>query len=841
MKLRRLGHRLISSLLAAACWSGAAGAETLDGLWTFPGAAAPSFGVALSATAIPSAESPLQLGFRCEITSPRPYEETQLRFTVRNGAGEPVGTGAILVQVARGTTFADISWDAGTLPYGKYTALIELDFATTQDTAKQAFLVKRVSGDYLRERLAALETQHRALQGNVEGVTGTTLTEERLRLRYGVADFVLETAAQAAAASDWMRLDAYVDYLAAAETQLRASLTFIPSADSGSTAPAACQEALGPLQIAGGHFVDACGDPVYLFGVPIGADSPLSPQRAAALGLNVGLLRVPPSETLAGREVEHAFASRLTEALNELDGLGLRAVVDAAPEDLGAWALEMWPEIRGGDFMDLAHPGARETLSRHLSALVPVLAGHRAVVALNLAQDPRFQMMSEAVRLQFIDYIKERNPDRINLNRKWHAHLANYEEIALSSADAHAYPNNRSFQFDWQTFHRGLVERYFLDYSEHVRTLNPGLYQMVAPQDNLFAPAETRWGIQREAFAKDFPINACTSEAELGSDFYAYHYPGQSATYTLLRSFAPEKPLLNLSNRIAVPETAPDRWNYRYVRTLLWEGVMSGVSGMVLAPDSPIYRSPDALEGYAVGAAEIMHLAKRVRDFQNAPAEVGILFSDASKILEDGHQHLKSALYAFEGSSFAGYKVRYVTESECEAGVLEGLKVLILPETPAISDTAFNSIAAYVEKGGRVARVGTPIPYNERGDSRNDVLRNTGNTVLVRGLNLPTEYLHAMDASAVMGTLPPIPRPVNAGGYPLEGVKTRYVKTDAGEFLYLVNLRKDKVMVHLGQFELRGVDMMTGQSMSLPAELPSLEPVLLRLDSTQNLLTVAAN
>ena len=123
--------------------------------------------------------------------------------------------------------------------------------------------------------------------------------------------------------------------------------------------------------------------------------------------------------------------------------------------------------------------------------------------------------------------------------------------------------------------------------------------------------------------------------------------------------------------------------------------------------------------------------------------------------------HLESAKFAFEGASFAGYSIRFITESQIARGALAPVKVLILPDTLAVSDETFTQLSAYVEEGGAVARVGKPIPYNERGMSRSDVIRSTAKTVLVRGLNLPTEYLHAMDAAQERGALPEISRPVN--------------------------------------------------------------------------------
>ncbi len=134
----------------------------------------------------------------------------------------------------------------------------------------------------------------------------------------------------------------------------------------------------------------------------------------------------------------------------------------------------------------------------------------------------------------------------------------------------------------------------------------------------------------------------------------------------------------------------------------------------------------------------------------------------------------------------------------------------------------------FVAKGGAVTRVGNPIPYNERGTSRADVIRTTGNTVFVKGMNLPTEYLHAMDTSIVRTALSSIPRPVNESGYPLEGVHTRHVAVDGVDYLYIVNLCPDPVPCQLAGGTLSGRDPVQGCDIAFPRTLQPLENVVFR-------------
>jgi len=269
---------------------------------------------------------------------------------------------------------------------------------------------------------------------------------------------------------------------------------------------------------------------------------------------------------------------------------------------------------------------------------------------------------------------------------------------------------------------------------------------------------------------------------------------------------------------------------FALVQSTLWEAVISGANGMALSAGSDVFQYPEALEAYVTTAQDINRLAPIVEAFQRAAPEVGILFSEASKIMDDGGSHLESAQFAFEGATFAGYSLRFITEEQVIAGALNALNVLIIPDTLAVSDAAFDLLSKFVENGGTVARVGKPIPYNERGISRSDVIRSTANTILVRGLNLPTEYLHAMDAAQEKGALPEIARPINVSGYPVEGIRSRYVEYNGDAYLYIINLRKEPVNCYLAGVYQKGYDLIRGRNISFPRELPPLTPMLVRLE-----------
>jgi hypothetical protein len=312
---------------------------------------------------------------------------------------------------------------------------------------------------------------------------------------------------------------------------------------------------------------------------------------------------------------------------------------------------------------------------------------------------------------------------------------------------------------------------------------------------------------------------------------------------------APDKPIINLEDRIVSDEERPGMYTRAYVHTAMWEAAMSGLSGsaawtwdrsrQLTELQNDLFSVPECLEGYAQACLDLNRVSGIVSAFQAAPADVSILWSLPSKIIFDGDPYLSSTRDAVDGCSFAGYKLRFITQDQCIQTRLADTKVLVLSEVLALSEDAFTVLQDFVAGGGVTVRLGTPIPYNERGHSRHDSLGATQHTLLVRGLNLPTEYMHALDAVIQFGALPPVPRAVNAYQYPLEGVHTRYVELDGEGYLYLVNLRREPVFCHLTGSRHTGRDLVQGRNVTFPMTVEPLSPMLVRLDAVPETPVVA--
>jgi hypothetical protein len=802
--------------------------SSMEEIWVVQGAATPGQQVSLSVSAAESTPAKQPVTFTGEVRSRSRFDHASVRMSVTDAQGAVVTQGDLVMQILEGENSFGFEWNASALPEGLYHAAFDIKYTEEDAPAIFGITLKKVSSTQLTADLASLTGRLATLRKQVDAASSPGRLPY-LHMRLGIADMFAGLAGKDAEHGAWRPMDSKLAYLQRTCQTVDAGLAF------SSVTPELAVEVV-PADLSGLQLRDGAvfsGErPVFLFGRVLGQPGAEAVAALRALGLNLAVVNLPPSVTLTGPSETAAFQSQFDPVFDQAAANNISVVTQLAPDDPGSWVLDACPDIVPHGFADLTHPAMREIVRRHLETVIPYLASRKMVGAISLLRDPRFRFDTEEVRQAFLERVMAQYPDRQGLNQTWHAHLANYDEITIwdDSAPEWSYQNRRAYQHDWQDFHRGLIQEYFQHEVETVHNLNPGLSLTATLPDNLFELAETRMAPEREALAQLLDISGCSVTADYDDRFYGVGYPHPSAFYTLLKSMAEDKPVFSLESRLVFNPALDPARAYAFVHTAVWEAVIDGVSAMALAADTPVFDRPETTEAYATACLDINRLASVVHAFQQAPPEVAILFSDASKVYDDGNPHLKSARYAYEGCSFSGHKTCFITEKQLMAGALDRAKVLVIPQTPAVSDAAFNVLLAYTRKGGAVARVGTPIPYDERGQSRRDVVQNTGNTVLVRGMNLPTEYLHAMDAAMVLGSLPRIPRPINASGYPLEGVKTRFVEVDGEPYLYMVNLRKTSLNCHLAGGLQTGRDLIRGRDVVFPRVLEPLDPMLIHLE-----------
>jgi hypothetical protein len=818
------------AVIACACltWPGAAAAEPAPSLgagdadsvtWIEPGAADDPPGQSMLKVSWP--EGPVAAGeaveFHYEVLSPDATDLASVLMTVLDSNGMALLEGNVDITVRTGVSQSHLRWEDPNLPDGVYTARFQLLRPRPRVVATQYLTIRRVTGARLAERLETAATALDALAAHLAGLEARDIWPPYPRMRMALAEDYLPVARRLLAEGDWRRAEDVVAFLQDVAANVRSTLSFaslVPELTEPGPAPD-----LSALEVRDGAFF--CGDrPVFLFGgagaAGFGAELP----NLQRYGLNFAAVRLPSSEAMSdagaqaewAREMEALFQ---TAEAGNISVLAKLSVLDQPVETSGARALR--------------------AMDDYVKTMIPVLAGQDMLSGVCVAERPAFRFNGEAVRQGFIDAAQETYGDRNLLNRTWRTRLRGFEEITID------WPSARpAYRYDWLTYHQKLGTRLLKSSGDAVTREARDTPVLAALADTAFDPGEAAHGIDREALADRFDFTGCVATVPPDSGAYLHGYLNPVLQYTLLRSFAPDKPLVNVEDR---PLSHNDRfapYSFEYVHTLMWGAAIAGLnasatpltdrSGPLDLSPGDMFRYPACMNGYATACLDLNRLADVVHAFQQAPAHVAVLWSMPSKIYQEGEPYLDSAREAFMDTYAFGYKTRFITERQCIEGELRDVSILVLPYALLVEEAAFAAIHRYAEAGGVLIRRGEPVPYDERRQSRKDLLPVTPGTVYIGGNESPAAYLGAMDLAQLQGVLEPVPRPVTHYGYPIEGVVSRYLRHGGAEYLYIVNLRDEPMQVFLRGGPRSGRDLIHGRDVAFPDVMTPLEPMLIRLD-----------
>ena len=760
-----------------------------------------------------NASSPVVITWN--ITAEHSFLNSAALLEILNSAGKTIFSDEWHGNLAAGQNTFPMTWDASAAVPGDYSARLTLDYAADLPLFRAVIPLERVSSAALRESVRAVSERAEVLRQQMENDTEHPVTAARIRLR--TIELARARFDEAIEREQWQRACELSRYLKGTLRSVAAQLSFSSDQEKGD------HDGISPAEEAGwvGLSLDTAS--------PDAAMQTL--QTAGDLGLRHCLLAVDAFPEAAQDPFNpERVAAWLTPILDRADLLGIYLILQFDQNQVASWVGGQLPEAVAEGRANLAVDGLSEALKSRMRAVASVARPYFSrIAAVAVASCPEMKFDGEAVRNRFVEEIRKRYEDRQSLNQAWRAHLASFDEITIwGEYPEHDYHHKRAFKYEWQRFHQGLISERLKDLAVAARDAFPGIPVTVTQNDEVL-DAEPLTRPCRPDLDAIFDWTAYISSLNAENTPYALDYPRLEAVPAAIRSTAPDKPLVNLGFDVNL-HAFPVEERASVAQLLLLDTLLNDVTGVIIPVSA---QSPEILEGAALAALDLRRFGPVFRAFRMAPVEVGVLFSESAKIFDEGEPHLRSARFAFEGTAFIGAKVGYVHEHKIAERGLPCLLALIMPETPALQNAAFEALAAYLDGGGAVARPGTPIPYDERGHSRADVLLNTGNTVYVRGLNLPTEYLHAMDALQTRGALPRFPRPVNAYGYPLEGVKSRFVRAENRSWFFVVNMRPEPVLCSLDGGQQSGTDVLTGTSVDFPRVLDPLRPMLVRLDESK--------
>ena len=721
--------------------------------------------------------------FNVEVLALKEIGTIEAVFRIVDDEGRRVADISIKTSVGVGTTPVRFLWEGSELPDGDYKGSIELLQAGTKALARRTFVVTKRSGDRVEEALRRAKDAVAELKEHGGGIARPPYLQGRL----AIAEEALLRAEDLG--DDFFRMHDAVVYALDTTEELRAQWAFGRVSFGGPGAVEA-PSLKDLLSVEGGLRAEA--GPVFLGGLAIDADA-AQLGRVAEFRLNFATVYAGPGESSFLREIAEQAGGRNVALLSLFS-------VDGVP-------------------------------AGELEALADSLEASGTHLAWGLAGAPPVDITEPHVLEGFVEQVTGTYKDRYKLNRMWRKRFKGFDEIGI-------WPDydRRSYQYDWQTYWMALGTSEAFSVLARLRAAGSTLPRAIALDDGLIRPGETRRGVDQEALAPAFELGVLETQVSYPDPVFGMQYPEQSMLQALRKSFAPDTALV-VVHRIDIrdPNALYGRDLTRDVHAWVWESAIEGASAFALdvreARDLREISGAaefEAIEGLLAATLEINREVAVVEAFRRDRPIVAILWSDSARILDDGTEHLASVRRAYEGSSFAGHKVRFLTERQLIRREWEGIGLLIIPQTPALSRAAFLSLQELIDTGIAIIRSTSSMPYDSRGDAQYDALVFGPETTLARGGDASGEYMEAMDEAISRGRVQNVLRVVNHSGYPVEGIKTRYAELDGNGYLYIINLRKEPVMCSLSAGEETGWDLIQGRAVDFPRAIEPLRPMLIR-------------
>jgi hypothetical protein len=767
------------------------------------------------------------------IIAVEPFDHVVARATVESPEGVPLNVGQVLLDIGIGENPFTLAWDPEGIEDGTYRAKLEITRAGDIALASKEYRIHKISESTLDELLRSLEEELALLEVQLARHPAEPPPYAGMRLAI-IRDY-LPISRQAFGDGSWRRAKDDAEFFEGLLASVRVGLSFRRPDAGEAEAELPAIPPIRRVRVEDGGFVSE-QRPVFLAGA---TGSPQELRGAIPAlrryGLNLVKTGAGPADTLASKTSTGAFPADLGLLLAEAEAANMGVSVSLRPDVMPGWAYDEWPalaEHNAGTFpYDVAHSKVPVILDRHIQTMLSGLRGRESLISVAVADRPEMQFTGESVRQGLIAFVKEQYGNKETMNRIWGTFYLDFDEVDLTWA-----MQRSAYRHDLALYEHELGTVFLTGLARQSRKNAPDVPVQVNYSDRAFQSGESAFGVDREAVARQTDISGCVAGQVLDHPTLALGYPSQSLNYTLLRAFAPGAPVFNAEDSFVPAVTAPAKTLSDAAYALLWEGAMAGLNASTVPLGKPdgntqtLLGRPQRLEGYARACLDLNRLAPVVAAFQTAPPVVSIVWSMSSKIYSDGDPYLESVMRAYEGCHSFGFKTGFVTEDDCEAGALDDVQILVIPSVQSMSDGAFAAVDAYISRGGITIRQGKPISYNPRGLSRQDSLTTSPRTILIRGMDSPTNYLHALDAACSLDNAPPVPRPINASKYPMEEVRTQFVEHDGEAYLYAVNLRKTPESVHLSGPYSAGMDIISGNRVEFPMTMNPIEPMLIRLE-----------
>jgi len=556
------------------------------------------------------------------------------------------------------------------------------------------------------------------------------------------------------------------------------------------------------------------------------------------------------------------------------------------------WVYETGLEVLKGQSLfigyDIDNPMMRERWSRLLRRVGTDTRGSRGnQLGYVLANEPHWfsrrghwshqhgemQSLSRHTLAKFKRWLRKKHANDVGaLSKLWNKDFATFDQVEIDFP-LPASLRGKPAWYDWCRFNMDRGVEWLSSLQSALRAGNPDADTHVKVMPHLFSDDERDHGIDLEAVTE--LTSMIGNDAKTGGRYhsrkkadawearYAYRWRELCMSYDFMESVAPDKIHVNSeSHFISMSQWKELDTSPAYVRSCYWLATLLGMDANLTwfwarDPDgSPEHRletytefSDPALAGSYAGSVnmqpqtaneitqvmiDLNAFSEEIMRLRRQRKPVRLFHSETSAI--NKHHHMSEQFELYESLQFEGLPLGFATEKILRKQDRRAWDVVLVHRTPYVTDSEFNELQSYLDKGGVIIIDDRSLTLNEYGEKREHGLQAGSGKLIHLDASSGLAAFKNKALSCAAGSAPSV-RLSEDNGSPHKGCIWRVApKPDGGCLMTVLNLGKNRARlrtVFAAGGEAVCTDMLTGRLVGASFELEPTGVLLLEVAKQQ--------
>ncbi|MBE1604417.1 beta-galactosidase [Actinopolymorpha pittospori] len=387
------------------------------------------------------------------------------------------------------------------------------------------------------------------------------------------------------------------------------------------------------------------------------------------------------------------------------------------------WTYTKWPDLRNdanlfANKFDIEHPETQKILKAFIDAVIPAIKDSPALQSVTLSSEPIYVKNNGAYHLaHWHRWLAERFSSVAQMNELYGSSYDSFDDVPVPDVDK---ATGSPLYYDYLTFKSKVFSDFHKMLADEVHKLAPDLpvHAKVMGWGMLNRAPLLTWGIDPEDFSGVTDISGLDdgNAQESGPGGYDNYFSLYDMQSSMARQpvFNSEDHLVTDGDERYIPQIADSAGNG------IWGGALHGRTASAIwvwdrsydIANQPylqgsILNRPDAVAKVGQASLDLNRLARQVTAFQDAKADVALLYSFTPNLYSPDYFPMLQRSYSALSST--GQKVGFISEDQINArnSSLDGYRVVVLPETTNLSANTLSQLRAYVARGGHVVTIGS--------------------------------------------------------------------------------------------------------------------------------------